>query len=258
MEEENIVNKIKKAVKDAKRSIKTYETKTKWSEIPNYNENAPHIHLYEGLNEKGSYLLKARAIIKNCDPEKILKLNTDNNYETRKQWEIGGELMNIEQLERYEKEKTNIIRYHINIPVPMIYDREFLGVQWWDYNEKHKMHRLVHKTFNYDEKFPCDTNKFVQGECQSILLIKAYGTNAQLVTIYSFVNPLGWIPESILPLWKEKLRERMLLYETLSKSDRFDEIYNIWECENCQATLRVKPDENRCRKCRYVNKIVDL
>ena len=238
---EEKIDEFKDVIKDIKECVKTYEKKTTWIRIPNKNQNTKHIWLFESTNEKGTYLLKCQAVLKDCDPLKILKLNNDNNFETRKRWETG-ELINIEQLETLVDENINIIRYYINIPVPLVYDREFLGLQWYDYNEKHKLHRLLHKTVNYDEKYPCDTEKYVAGNCQTVLLISERD-NDSIVTIYTYVQPNGYIPDLILPLWKEKLRNRMFLYETLAKSEDYNKIYMCKRCEEYN---------------KYGKKIVDL
>ena len=253
---EDKIKCIKRLIKKTKDCVKIYENETRWIKIKNNDEKTKHINLWESVDNNGTYLLKCQAILKNCDPLKILKLNNDNNFETRKQWE-GCELINIEQIERWVKENINIIRYHINIPAPFVWDREFLGFQIFDYNKKHKTHRLVHKTFGYEDKHPCDTTKYVAGSCQTMLFIKEYG-NDQLVTIYTDVQPNGWIPEYILPLWKEKLRARMFLYETVAKSDSFNEIYKNWICNSCDAVFLTKPYNDVCRHCRRYANVTEI
>ena len=158
-------------------------------------------------------------------------------------------------MERWSNEDINIIRYHINIPAPFVWNREFLGFQVTDYNKKRDTHRVVFKTFEYDEKYPCDTTKYVIGACQTIILIKKYGNNDQLVTIYTNVQLNGWIPEYILTFWKEKLRNRMFLYENISKSEEFNKIYKDWTCNSCNALFKIKPDNNVCRRCKNVKEI---
>lgn len=250
---EEKIDEFKQIVKDAKAAYKTFrdKKKTTWVKIANSNPKTKHISLYETTESKGNYLLRCEAILPDIDPEKLLKLNTDNNFDTRKQWETG-ELLDIEQLETFPDHNMNIIRYHINIPVPGVYDREFLGLQYWEYNKKHETYTLIFKTVNYDEKYPCDTSLYVAGSCMTIMKIRKYGGVGQFVSIFTYVTPNGWIPDIIIPLWKEKLRVRMRLYETVLNTT-FDEIYKEWVCQKCSAIFKNKPDGNKCRRCGVKN-----
>ena len=236
---EEIVERVTDEKNKALELLKTFGTKTEWLPIQCKDKVKKHVKLYETVSRDGAYVLKARAHLKGCDPKKILKLNTDNCYNTRKQWETG-ELMGIEQVQQFRLKGINIVRYWINIPV--IYDREFLGLQWWRYNKKRKSYLLIFRSIDYDECFQCDENKYVRGTCTTIMNI----SKECVVTIYTHVHPNGYVPDWIIPLWKEKLRDRMLLYEKVA-NESYDEIYAGWICDKCQVQWGV--NEEKCRKC---------
>lgn len=213
--------------------------KLPWLPIPCTDPERKRVKLYEC--DRDGYMLKAVMHMEGCDPKKILRLNIDNNFETRKQWETD-ELMGIEQVQQLKLHKINVVRYWINIPV--VKNREFLGIQCYFPNKKRQSHMLIFQSVLYDEYFPCDETKYVRGTCVSLMKIN----KNSLVTIYTHVHPNGWIPDMMIPIWKEKLRDRMLLYEKVIKED-FDTIYAPWSCAKCGQEWGV--NEEKCRKCHY-------
>jgi len=205
--------------------LKDYEKyKTEdWVEVKTTDVKKQHIQLYETtVKGDGVYLLKAEAISEKCTAEQLLALNIDNNYETRQQWETG-ELMDIREVLTFDKIK--LIQYWINIPVPLVSNREFFGLQWYAYDEKLKTYILIFRSIENDKLLPCDTSKYVRGDCTSIMEITELDIAKIAVTIYTYVRPLGWIPDWILPAWKEKLRDRIMLYEKIC-SEKFDLVYS--------------------------------
>ena len=230
---------FKQIQKETRAELTKFDKETKWMPIPCDDENRKRVKLYEATGEKGEYLLKAQVHFADCDQRKLLELNIDNFFETRDQWETG-ELMGIEQVQQFVVERINVVRYWIEIPV--ITNREFLGIQWWFKTKKHKSIILFFKSIEYDEFFPCDTSKYVRGTCMSTMRISKKG----LVTVYTHVHPNGAVPSMILPLWKEKLRDRMLLYEKVIQTN-YDEIYKEWECKKCGVTWTVNTE--KCRRC---------
>lgn len=253
---EEKIHKIKDLIKAAKREARAYEKSTKWTPILNDDEKTKHIGLYEAETADGIYLLKTTAMLKNTDPKKILMLNMDNNFETRKQWETD-DLSYIEQLEAYPDEKVNVVRFRVALPV--VKDREFLGFQYLDYKKKNDTQILIFKTFKYDERYPCDEDKYVAGDALTIMTAMRHKEHHCFLTIYSYIRPNGWITDSILPLWKEKLRKRVLLYETIANTT-FDQIYGKrWHCGTCEGVFSVEPDGDLCQKCRnQVKEVVEL
>lgn len=205
--------------------LKTYETNPAWEEIPSTHPERSRIRLFAATSDSGTYLLKASGILKGCRAEQILKLNLDNDYTTRKQWETG-ELAGIEELSEIH-ETLKVIRYYINAGVFLVAQREFVGLQWWDYDEQEDMYTLIFKSTDYSDLVPL-TPGTVLGTCLSILqlrnLPKEKGEERHAITVYTYVTPNGWIPNWIIPLWKEKLRDRLLYYERVATTT-FTEIY---------------------------------
>lgn len=199
---------------------------TPWKEITTSDPAKQHIQLFEATALTGTYMLRLSATTSKCSIEQLVKLNTDNDFETRKQWETG-ELAGIQEIDHYPDTKLKLIRYWINIPVWLVQDREFFGIQSYQVDEDTGTHTLIFQSIKSDKLMPCDASKYVRGECMSLMQIhKCKEKKEQVnVSIYTYVKPCGLIPEWILPLWKEKLRDRFLLYERVC-SEEYDKIYS--------------------------------
>lgn len=238
--------------------LKEYENpkKTKWTPVPCDNEDRQHVSLYEGETKKGKYLLKAETTLKGCTSKQILMLNIDNCYNTRKQWETE-ELVGIEAIQTlheeskkgkgFRREPIKIIRYWIHIGWG-IWDREFLGIQWYRYNKKSKQYTLVFKSANHP-MFPCDKTKYQLGSAMTIMRIRQISDDEVAVRVFTHVNPKGYIPAWLIPLWNEKLRDRMLLYEKVAK-EKYHKIYPDWVCKKEGCGKKWGPHEDKCRSCK--------
>jgi len=240
-------NEFASLLKSVIRKIPEYE-KTEWRELLNSNPETKHIHLYEAEVGDGKFFLKAYAELPKCEPERLIRLNMDNCFETRKQWETD-ELMDIECLEQFVKLNLNIIRYRIRVPIWGVSNREFVALQWCKYNEKTNRHTLISCSVNYDEKFPPTETDYVRGHCISVLQVEKTDRGCGMV-IYTHVDPGGWIPVSLLNSlteWKEKLRSRCLLYEKVI-TKKFESIYTEWLCHKCNLHWNVH--QEKCRHCK--------
>lgn len=226
MEEGELEAKLLKVRDAVLEQLPVLKGETPWKEIAPKTPDKEHVRLFEATSLDGTYLMKLSARTDKCTIGQLVTLNTDNEYETRKQWETG-ELMGIEEVDEFPDSQLKLIRYWINIPVPGVYDREFFGLQSHLVNKMTGVETLIFQSVKSDKLMPCDTSKYVRGECMSLMQICKCGDEpgALNVDIYTFVRPYGWIPDWILPLWKEKLRDRFLLYERVC-SEEFDEIYN--------------------------------
>lgn len=238
---EEITEDINETIKTLNEKIHKYEYTTEWEEVYNDDEKVKHIKLFVSYNDKGLHELKCQAVLKDCNPWRLYNLNVDNEYTTREMWETG-ELGGIKQLETYHVKagKANLVEYWVNLPV--ISNRVFQGVQWHDYDEKKNLHTIAFQS-KPPKRFPCDTSKYTFGECFSIMQI----WNNQ-VTIYTAVRLGGWIPDWIVSMFKEKLRTRMLLYETVVKDDKkYEAIYGKKTCPECKSEWSHRAE--KCRKC---------
>jgi len=243
---EEKIDEFEEFLTESARRIADYE-QLEWQLIETENPEKRWVRLYGTHDHDGKYFLKCQAVMKNTDGRRILQLNIDNAYETRRQWETG-ELMGIEQLEQYGRQ-MKLIHYRIAVGVWGVSDRDFLGVQKWAHDGEKDLYTLVFKTCK-DERWP-PIDGCVAGTCESILQIRRYqNTNDHVVTIYATVEPNGWIPSWFLPLirqWKEKMRDRMILYRDVAQN-RFEEIYHTVFCPACGAEW--PSTEDMCRRCR--------
>ena len=239
---EEIAKDVSEAIDTLTEKIQKYEHQVNWEEVYSSDEKLKHIKLFVSYNDDGLHELKCEAVLKDCDPERLYNLNVDNEFRTRQMWETG-ELGGIKQMETYNVDsgKANLVEYWVKLPIG-VQNRVFQGIQWHKYDEERKIHTIAFQS-KLPDRFPCDTANYTLGDCFSIMLIWH-----QKVTIYTAVRLNGWIPDWIVSMWKEKLRARMFLYETLVKdNERYNNIYKKQVCPKCESEWSYKAE--KCRKC---------
>lgn len=207
---------------------------SKWTIIQPPGE-PEKIKLYEKECRDGRYLLKAIGIL-NAPPHRVLSLNIDHNYETRKQWD-NDDLGGIDQHQQFDCGKHHgvirLVQSWIKMPRMAtclgFYHRDFLGLEWDRYNAAKKTYTMIFQTLDDHPVFKCPSDRTPASGLTGLWIKELDNPNQCYCVMLAYVDIGGSIPEAIksvlVKTYKEKLRKRLHLYEHVCKPDVWNEIY---------------------------------
>ena len=231
------VGEYKNMIKTTKSIIYHYENTFKWTKVTNKTLFSNTL-LYENTLHD---VYKCQYIIKNCNKaEKLLEMITDI-HNTRLKWEQPN-LKILEQLESYNNIKTSFIRFVVTVPYS--WDREFKGVQSWDYDKENDLYTIAF-TSAPNPRF-INSLSCVHASCTNITQIIPHGDDILIIN-YMSLDLKGWLSGWMTSAIQEKMRERMIIYEELIK-EKHKDIYTSWDCERCGTTWDISC--SMCRKCK--------
>lgn len=194
------------------------------------------VSLYQQATRDGFYILKACGTLR-ARADRVFHLNKDNCWDTRRTWD-SVDLSYVEQVNSYtcevvdpetEEHTTqtiNVVKSTVSVPVPGVWDRWSLGIQWSGYDNEAGTYKLVYKTADhFYETCPKDhvtidnlTGVWVRPLDPKVRFVhgRRRTTNFCDCVIIAYVNPKGWIPSVVINLFREKLRKRLHLYERVA------------------------------------------
>jgi len=206
-------------------NVKLLEGDDKWELIPP-SDPTDKIALYRQPVKGGFYILKACGTL-NARAERVMYLNKDNVFETRKTWD-SEDIKFIEERGTFRCAEGDIrvVETHINTP-PFVSERFSLGIQWDEFNADLGTYKLVYQTApHYFHKCPEDmvsiTNRSgVWIKPRPVQEKKRKGKKPLKLhscdcIIIAYVNPGGWIPSTVINLFQDKLRQRLHTYERVA------------------------------------------
>jgi hypothetical protein len=208
---------------------KLRESSGNWTLVPPPNPNDT-VSLYKQATRGGYYVLKAVGTL-NARADRVMVLNADNDWHTRKQWD-SQDVSHVEQIHQFRctEGDINVVKSTVKVPVPGVSDRFTMGVQWNSRDAKLGTHTLVFATADsFMEQCP---DNMVSVENLSGVWVQelqpTYGKKKKKkkkkihrckCIIVAYVNPKGWIPVWVVNMFQEKLRERLHLYERVAGKD---------------------------------------
>jgi START domain len=216
-----------------------------WELIPPPPSIPGRVKLYRRRPVPGDprHLLRVECESVRAPASRIIHLNVDNDFETRSQWD-DKELIAVEQLESHRCAEQGIINYMrtaIRIPVPGVWDREFLGIQWVGYNRDNRAHVAIFRSVA-NENFPANTKNFVTGDALTGVWVKEDAHDDELchLVMLAYVHPRGWLPSWLPSMFYEQFRNRVYRFEEVA-TRRWHKIYD--HIENPPLNRRPPPGE---------------
>lgn len=166
------------------------------------------VSLHQLPNSDGFFTLKAQGIIEGRI-ERIIYINKDHNPETRLQWD--KDVNDVSFLESYVTREGELclVKSVVSLPPP-IASRVSLGIMSHARTSDDTQVVIFRTTVNPRYEVPKDC---VAVDAFSAVVVRDVGEGKCHIVVVAYVNPGGWIPSTIVNMYKEKVRKRIPLIE---------------------------------------------
>lgn len=187
------------------------EDSTKWSIV----EPLERIALFERpVNVDGYCIFKVQGVVAGR-ADRYLYVIKDHDKDTRCPWDT--DVLHVQQLETYMSNEGNItvVRSTIKSPLPrIIAPRVLLGLQWTDYDTQLQTHKLVFCSAQHPF-FKCLPTEGVEADARIGIIIRQLDKGQCELCMFVRVNPGGALGSLWIDRYKEALRARIYLYESV-------------------------------------------
>jgi hypothetical protein len=169
------------------------------------------------------YAVKVMGVIA-APAEQVAHIIKDHDEDTRMRWD-SEDMVSVQELQTFKTEKGDIkvVQSEVRSPFPLVANRILLGIMWKGYTAKTNTHKIVFRsTSHWYYRVPEDK---VAADMMVGVIVRGLASPEPSceVIIVTFGSLGGSVPNMLVDSLKERLRQRMSLYERVAK--RWDFYY---------------------------------
>jgi len=204
-------------------SIKSFHTlllAPAWVARPSHfvDSNPSSVQLFErDCNLKhGFYTLKAHAVL-SVRPERLMFVIRDHNEATRLKWD-SEHVEECKELECFKTEEGEIkvVMSRVKCNIPLLSSRYNLGISWYGYDRKTQCYKYVFRSTQH-RNHQCPSDAVNTISLVGVLVRTLENKQCELFIVVH-VNPGNSFPSFIADTCKAWLRDRVFLYERVTKN----------------------------------------
>merc|ERR1711991_166619 len=157
-------------------------------------------------------LLKAIGEVDGATPQDILAFTLEGDLEKRKEFDPDISLLEVVK----EINPTlQVTRTHFVAPYP-IYPREFVDMRSWVGGDD----KIIFGATSINMKDGPRSREHVRGASWNGIIMekvpgKAEGTSATKLIFMGYVDPSGWVPHSVIAMFRGKITERIDVFRKM-------------------------------------------
>ena len=157
---------------------------------------------------KSLTLLKAIGVVENCTIQQVLDWNLELNVEKRKIYD--PDLLLLEKVKTIN-ETLEVTRTEVNCPYP-VYNREFVDMRTWIVGDD----RIVFGAQSVNCEGSEHNTDCVRAKAFCGIIIDKHGEKDSKITYLGYVDPMGWVPHTVISMFRAKIADRVVTFRKLA------------------------------------------
>jgi len=162
--------------------------------------------------------------VMNVKAERLMYVIADHDSDTRLKWD-SDDLASISEVQTFKTDRGDIkvVLSEIKSPFPLIANRVVLGIMWRGYTAATKTYKLIFRSTIHWLYKVAEHQVALDGLIAVVVRVLDSPTPSCEVIIVAHLSLGGTVPSVLVGLLKERLRQRLELYERVTK--RWNDYY---------------------------------
>lgn len=186
---------------------------TSWAIV----EPVKNVMLYQRYAEKNYYTFKVTAVL-NVRPERLAYVINDHNESTRMPWDEKN-IKSCREWESYDcggQGKIRFVSCEVYMKMHLVWNRSLQGIMWSSFDAATRSYTIIFRSTQH-RLHRCPDKTVAVNALIGVVIRMTDKKNVCEVTIITHINPGDSLPSVLVDGYKEWLRERVDLYERVTK-----------------------------------------